>query len=201
MSRRLFGSCSAAGVLAPFMTMAWTARSAHFTHDASTHGDAATRPRTGFDPAEAIEQFRGSARCGCTGQGEGRRPPKLEELVRSKVASGLYTSASEVVREALHLMDEQDRLRVAKLEQLHSDVCQGLAGRAKPGMPKRSRAKREASNIEPFAIRAAVIGCVVKSPRSTWPKLAAAKIVPRRRITSDARAQLGGGGIAPSHRG
>ena len=29
--------------------------------------------------------------------------PQLEELVRSKVASGLYTSASEVVREALRL--------------------------------------------------------------------------------------------------
>ena len=42
------------------------------------------------------------------------------------MASGLYTSASEVVREALHLMDEQDRLREAKLEQLYSDVRQGL---------------------------------------------------------------------------
>jgi len=52
--------------------------------------------------------------------------PQLEELVRSKVASGLYTSASEVVREALRLMDEQDQLRMAKLEQLRSDVRQGL---------------------------------------------------------------------------
>lgn len=52
--------------------------------------------------------------------------PQLEELVRSKVASGLYTSASEVVREALRLMDEQDRLRMAKLDQLRSDVRRGL---------------------------------------------------------------------------
>lgn len=52
--------------------------------------------------------------------------PQLENLVRSKVASGLYTSASEVVREALRLMDEQDRLRGAKLEQLRGDVHQGL---------------------------------------------------------------------------
>lgn len=52
--------------------------------------------------------------------------PQLEELVRAKVASGLYTSASEVVREALRLMDEQDRLRAAKLEQLRADVRQGL---------------------------------------------------------------------------
>lgn len=53
--------------------------------------------------------------------------PQLEKLVRSKVGSGLYASASEVVREALRLMDEQDRLREAKLEQSRSDVRQGLA--------------------------------------------------------------------------
>ena len=52
--------------------------------------------------------------------------PQLEELVRAKVASGLYTSASEVVREALRLMDEQDRLRAARLEQLREDVRHGL---------------------------------------------------------------------------
>lgn len=52
--------------------------------------------------------------------------PQLEEMVRSKVASGLYTSASEVVREALRLMDEQDRLRAAKLVQLRDDIRQGL---------------------------------------------------------------------------
>lgn len=52
--------------------------------------------------------------------------PQLEELVRSKVASGMYTSASEVVREALRLMDEQDRLRAARLEQLREDIRQGL---------------------------------------------------------------------------
>ncbi|MCY7308488.1 MAG: type II toxin-antitoxin system ParD family antitoxin [Rhodoferax sp.] len=37
--------------------------------------------------------------------------PQLEDLVGSKMASGLYTLASEVVHEALRLMDEQDRLR------------------------------------------------------------------------------------------
>lgn len=53
--------------------------------------------------------------------------PQLEELVRSKVAPGLYTSAGEVVREALRLMAEQDHLRAAKLEQLRGDIRQGLA--------------------------------------------------------------------------
>lgn len=37
--------------------------------------------------------------------------PQVEDLVRTKVGSGTYTSASDVVREALPLMDEQYRLR------------------------------------------------------------------------------------------
>ena len=52
--------------------------------------------------------------------------PHLEALVRSKVNSGMYTSASEVVREALRLMDEQDRLRTAKLDELRGEVRKGL---------------------------------------------------------------------------
>ncbi len=52
--------------------------------------------------------------------------PQLEELVRAKVSSGMYTSASEVVREALRLMDESDRLRQAKLEELRRQVRSGL---------------------------------------------------------------------------
>lgn len=35
--------------------------------------------------------------------------PQLEALVRRKVESGLYNSASEVVREALRLLEERDR--------------------------------------------------------------------------------------------
>lgn len=52
--------------------------------------------------------------------------PQLEELVRAKVSSGLYTSASEVVREALRLLQEQDQLREAKLDELRRDVRKGL---------------------------------------------------------------------------
>jgi len=52
--------------------------------------------------------------------------PQLEDMVRQKVASGLYTSASEVIREALRLMEEQDRMRATKLEQLRRDIQDGL---------------------------------------------------------------------------
>jgi len=51
---------------------------------------------------------------------------QLEELVREKVSSGRYNSASEVIREALRLMEEQDRLRTAKLAQLRQDIREGL---------------------------------------------------------------------------
>lgn len=53
--------------------------------------------------------------------------PQLESLVKQKVSSGLYNSASEVVREALRLMEAQDRLRAVKLEQLRQDIREGLA--------------------------------------------------------------------------
>lgn len=75
--------------------------------------------------------------------------PHLEAMLRQKVESGLYSSASEVVREALRLMDEQDRLRAAKLEQLRGDIREGLAsGPAVPWDPvqvkREGRARRAA---------------------------------------------------------
>ncbi|MEL6770538.1 MAG: type II toxin-antitoxin system ParD family antitoxin [Bacteroidota bacterium] len=52
--------------------------------------------------------------------------PQLEALVREKVASGLYTSASEVVREALRLLAERDDERSTYLARLRADVQRGL---------------------------------------------------------------------------
>ena len=52
--------------------------------------------------------------------------PHLENRVKQKVASGLYASASEVIREALRLMEEQDQTRAVKLEQLRQDIRDGL---------------------------------------------------------------------------
>ena len=52
--------------------------------------------------------------------------PKLEAMVKAKVASGRYTSASEVVREALRLMERQDQLKELQLEQLRQEIQNGL---------------------------------------------------------------------------
>lgn len=52
--------------------------------------------------------------------------PELENLVNQKVASGLYNSASEVVREALRLLQEQDELKRIRLEELRQEIRKGL---------------------------------------------------------------------------
>lgn len=77
--------------------------------------------------------------------------PQLELLVKEKVASGLYNSASEVVREALRLMEAQDRYQTAKLDQLRRDIREGLdSGEPVPWDPedikREGRACRDARN-------------------------------------------------------
>lgn len=53
--------------------------------------------------------------------------PDLEALVQRKVQSGLYNNQSEVVREALRLLVQQDRVREAHLEKLRGALAEGLA--------------------------------------------------------------------------
>ena len=49
--------------------------------------------------------------------------PRLEAIVRQKVESGLYNNASEVVREAIRLMDERDQ----QLVNLRAAIAEGDA--------------------------------------------------------------------------
>jgi antitoxin ParD1/3/4 len=52
--------------------------------------------------------------------------PKLEEMVRKKVESGLYNSSSEVIREALRLLQEQDKARESRLDELRAEIRKGI---------------------------------------------------------------------------
>ena len=52
--------------------------------------------------------------------------PTLEELVQRRVASGLYNSASEVIREALRLLEERDEIRKLRLGTLRKEISVGL---------------------------------------------------------------------------
>lgn len=53
--------------------------------------------------------------------------PQLEKLVNDKVQSGRYNSASEVVREALRLMEQKDEVRAIELQALRGRIDKGLA--------------------------------------------------------------------------
>lgn len=52
--------------------------------------------------------------------------PELERIVSFKVESGMYNSASEVVREGLRLLSERDEFRRVKLEALRRDIEEGV---------------------------------------------------------------------------
>jgi antitoxin ParD1/3/4 len=53
--------------------------------------------------------------------------PQLEKFVSAKVKSGRYNSASEVVREALRLLEEHDSARAAQLAEFNEELGRRLA--------------------------------------------------------------------------
>ena len=59
--------------------------------------------------------------------------PELERLVNEKVESGLYQTASEVVREGLRLLKEHDEIRVKWREQIDRGWLQAQQGKAVDG--------------------------------------------------------------------
>ncbi len=52
--------------------------------------------------------------------------PELESLVQQKVQSGLYSSASEVVREALRLLNDRDTIQQQRMVELRREIKVGL---------------------------------------------------------------------------
>lgn len=48
--------------------------------------------------------------------------PELEKFVADKVATGRYNSASEVLREALRLLEDQEISREARLAAFHKEL-------------------------------------------------------------------------------
>ncbi len=53
-------------------------------------------------------------------------PAELENRVRQHVESGLYSSASEVIREALRLFEAYQGVQAASLAALKMDIVQGV---------------------------------------------------------------------------
>ncbi len=48
--------------------------------------------------------------------------PRLEEFIQREVKSGRYSSPSEVIREAVRLLEEKKQLHLDKLEELRQGI-------------------------------------------------------------------------------
>ncbi|MBX9702610.1 MAG: type II toxin-antitoxin system ParD family antitoxin [Silvanigrellaceae bacterium] len=73
--------------------------------------------------------------------------PELEHFVQDKVKSGMYTSASEVIRESLRLLHTHDDLQNQRIKQLNQAIDAGLeqlqAGKKIPAHESYNRMKQK----------------------------------------------------------
>jgi len=71
---------------------------------------------------------------------------QLEQFVNKKVKSGLYFTASEVIRDGLRLLREQDQVRGRKVKALQEKIDRGISqldrGEGIPGHVARAELKR-----------------------------------------------------------
>src|SRR5690242_7524001 len=78
--------------------------------------------------------------------------PELEKFVQDKVTSGLYTSASEVIRESLRLMTTYDDLQKQRIQQLKAAIDVGLkqleSGQGIDGKESYERLKQKIKNTK-----------------------------------------------------
>ena len=76
--------------------------------------------------------------------------PELEQFVQSKVENGRYNSASEVVREALRLLEEHEKMRSTQLAEFNKELGRRLAAldRGEHVDPAEARARHRQKSEE-----------------------------------------------------
>ncbi len=72
--------------------------------------------------------------------------PELERMVDERVKTGRYASASEVIREGLRLLEEQEEMKQRRLAAVRQKIDRGLdqldRGLGIPGAEARARLRR-----------------------------------------------------------
>lgn len=56
----------------------------------------------------------------------------FERFIKEQLQAGRYVSASEIVREALRLLEEHEELRAARLQKLRAQIEEGLGSGPPP---------------------------------------------------------------------
>jgi antitoxin ParD1/3/4 len=74
--------------------------------------------------------------------------PHFESFIKKKIESGRYSSASEVVREALRLFEEFEEVRAIKIKNLRKQLREGReSGPGKPAANVLDRLEAKYSSL------------------------------------------------------
>ena len=88
----------------------------------------------------------------------------FEQFIKSQIQQGRYASASEVIRDGLRVLEDQGKLRAAKLEALRADIQQGL--NSGPGRPVQDVAAKLQARYQHWAEQGAPVMRCELSPQA-----------------------------------
>jgi antitoxin ParD1/3/4 len=75
--------------------------------------------------------------------------PHFENFIKQKIKSGRYSSASEVVRDALRLFEEQEELRETQIKNIRQQIQEGReSGTGIPADKVFNRLEAKYSNLQ-----------------------------------------------------